>query len=110
MNVLSQQELSLCSIVLSELIIGALNHKTKSVELIDFYKGLGETMNIFDFDVQSAWVFANLKRNLIKQGKIIEDFDLMIASICLVNNLTLVTANTKHFERIEGLKIEDWTK
>ena len=38
-----------------------------------------------------------------------EDFDLMIASICLANDLILITNNTKHFDRIKELKIENWT-
>ncbi|MCP4148878.1 MAG: type II toxin-antitoxin system VapC family toxin [bacterium] len=35
--------------------------------------------------------------------------DLMIASICLANNVTLVTNNLKHFSRIEELPIENWS-
>lgn len=33
---------------------------------------------------------------------------LLIASIALANNLTLVTHNTGEFSRVEGLVIEDW--
>lgn len=36
------------------------------------------------------------------------DADLLIASYCLLNNCTLITNNTKHFENIEGLSYENW--
>lgn len=38
----------------------------------------------------------------------IEDADIFIAAIALVNDCTLVTANVRHFERVEGLKIVNW--
>ena len=37
-----------------------------------------------------------------------EDVDLIIASTALVHDLTLVTANTKHFDWIAGLKFDNW--
>jgi len=36
------------------------------------------------------------------------DMDLMIASIAIANNLTLVSNNTKHFERVKGLEVDNW--
>lgn len=43
-----------------------------------------------------------------KSGNIIEDFDLMIGTTGVIGDLTVVTHNTKHFNRIEGIKLEDW--
>ena len=37
------------------------------------------------------------------------DMDILIAAQCLAHNYTLVTANTKHFEIIDGLAVVDWT-
>ena len=39
-----------------------------------------------------------------------EDADIFIAVFCLRNNYTLVTDNTKHFQNINGLKIENWRR
>jgi tRNA(fMet)-specific endonuclease VapC len=36
--------------------------------------------------------------------------DLLIASIALANNVILVTHNTREFNRVKGLKVEDWEK
>ena len=45
---------------------------------------------------------------LVKSGNIIGDGDILIASYCIVNDYTLVTNNTKDFERIPDLEIENW--
>jgi tRNA(fMet)-specific endonuclease VapC len=62
-------------------------------------------------------IYGNIKRyakekvRLKKLGKPMHDeFDLLIAVTALQNKLTLVTDNTKHFEKIEELKIENWFK
>jgi len=52
--------------------------------------------------------FGELKALLEKNGNIIDDMDLLIASTALVNNMILVTNNVKHFRNIKGLKIENW--
>lgn len=44
----------------------------------------------------------------LHKGQIIEDNDIYIAAIAMVNNCTLVTSNTKHFGRVEGLKFVNW--
>lgn len=54
--------------------------------------------------------FAIEKARLRKAGNLIDDFDLLIGSTAIAHDLTLVTNNTKHFDRLDGLKIEDWIK
>ncbi len=44
----------------------------------------------------------------LHKGKQIEDNDIYIAATAIVNDCTLVTANVKHFERVEGLKLINW--
>ncbi len=53
---------------------------------------------------RAAIIYADLKRH----GKLIDDADIFIASICMEDNLILVTNNEKHFQRIKGLKLENW--
>ncbi|MFA6518299.1 MAG: type II toxin-antitoxin system VapC family toxin [Candidatus Shapirobacteria bacterium] len=67
-----------------------------------------EEMKIFEVDLRVARVFAEIRRELRKQGNLIDNMDLLIASTCLAYDLILVTSNKKHFERIGGLKI--WEK
>jgi tRNA(fMet)-specific endonuclease VapC len=51
---------------------------------------------------------ADLYVKLSDAGTPIDDNDLIIAAYCIVNDYTLVTNNTRHFERIDGLKLVNW--
>ena len=53
--------------------------------------------------------YGELRAQLRQQGAQCGEMDTMIAAHALVNKLTLVTHNTRHFERIDGLLLEDWT-
>jgi predicted nucleic acid-binding protein len=110
LQTVSQEKLASCSLVVAELFYRAKNASSKSrqTELKDFYEGLIYDLQIFDFNNGAAIIFADLKHLKVKTGKIIGDFDLMIASICLHNNLILVTNNLKDFEQIPDLKVENW--
>jgi len=54
-------------------------------------------------------IYAKEKARLKTKGKILDDFDLLIGATAIFNNLTLVTKNVSDFDRLEGIKIEDWT-
>jgi tRNA(fMet)-specific endonuclease VapC len=54
--------------------------------------------------------FADLKTELQIKGKLISDFDLIIAATALSFNYILVSNNEKHFSRISSLQIENWAK
>lgn len=66
------------------------------------------TANLLKLEVSSqAFItFGQLKFELKKNT--IEDLDTLIAAVALAHNLTLVTDNTKHFERVPNLKLENW--
>ncbi|MEM1322893.1 MAG: type II toxin-antitoxin system VapC family toxin [Bacteroidota bacterium] len=53
--------------------------------------------------------FAKEKARLRKDGKLIDDFDLLIGCTAIINELILVTNNTKHFTRLQDIELEDWT-
>ncbi len=52
--------------------------------------------------------FAIEKAKLKAIGKLIGEVDTLIASTALVHEMILVTRNVKHFDRIEGLQLENW--
>lgn len=60
------------------------------------------------FGDETAILFGKIRAQLARAGTPIGAYDLQIAAIALVNDLTLVTHNTREFERVEGLQIEDW--
>lgn len=63
------------------------------------------TMNVLPFDTAAAETFSHLRTQGVRVGTM----DLRIGSIALVRNLTLLTKNSIDFQRIPGLRIEDWT-
>jgi tRNA(fMet)-specific endonuclease VapC len=92
----------------TELLFGAYNSAKKEDNLSHFKSFLDE-MEIIGFDKSAAEVFARLKAQLKQAGLMIDDMDLMIASICVANHFTRVTNNTKHFQRINELSLENWS-
>lgn len=68
-----------------------------------------ENIPVLPFSGNVVEIFAKLRADLLKNGNIIEDFDIMIASTAIANNATLVTNNEKHFLHIPNILIENWT-
>ena len=58
--------------------------------------------------INSFDIYAKEKVRLQKEGNIIDDFDLLIGTTAIVNNLILVTNNDRHFKRLNDIKIENW--
>ncbi len=100
-------EIYLCSVVKAELSYGAnkSGNPTKNLEKIKMFF---EPFTSLQFDDNAANIYGEIKSDLATKGTPIGPNDLLIASIALSNNLTLVTHNTGEFKRVENLKIEDW--
>lgn len=93
----------------TELLYGAFN----SERIEQNIKKINETMKdieILEFSRDASLIFAENKAALKKKGSMLHDMDLLIASVTLANHSVLVTNNTKHFERIRGLKLENWMR
>lgn len=69
---------------------------------------LKQEAGILELDEAGLDIAATIYQRLRRSGTLIEDADILIAAIALANDATLVTRNTKHFERIEELKLENW--
>lgn len=97
-------------ITILELLYGVANSAT--LKQTENRKRLKELEDSFDDRVlliRSAFEnFSIQKVHLRKLGTLISDFDLLIGSTALINNLTLVSRNVKEMNRIEGLKLENW--
>jgi len=75
-----------------------------------FLLTLKESSTILEQTYESSKKAAEIYAELKKQGKLINDADILIASIVITNNAVLVTSNETHFKRIKGLKVENWLK
>ena len=52
--------------------------------------------------------YGKIKSELERSGQALDDADILIASMTLANNATLVSNNIGHFKRIRGLKLQNW--
>jgi tRNA(fMet)-specific endonuclease VapC len=108
-ELIPNQEIKIPIIVKAELIYKIEKSKLRERNR-NIYKRFIEAFEIVNFDDEALNQYAKIRLNLEKNGIIIGSNDLFIASISLANNGILITHNTKEFERISGLHIEDWVK
>ena len=102
----SAGEVTLCSVVVAELLFGALRSRDPAKNLADV-RALVARFGSLEFDDLSAEEYATIKADLAAKGTPIGPNDLLIAAIALVNGLTLVTHNTAEFSRVVGLTLDD---
>ncbi len=98
------------SINLGELLYGAA--KRQSPRLLALVLDVvRQAQEILPFDERAAEVYGPLRAELEARGAPLAEPDLRIASIALSRQLTLVTGNVKHFDRVSklrGLRVENW--
>jgi len=105
----SKKDIYVSSITIAELEYGVAKSQfpeKNKIALIEFLS----IFNILPFDDTDAAKFGIIKTDLEKKGKIIGPMDLLIAGQAKSKKMILVTNNKKEFERVEGLKIENWVK
>ena len=100
------EEIVLNQMSFYELMIGLdfdnLIHKKEE----NFYDELFEDYKNLSLDKNSSKMASKISFELKKDGKIIGDFDCIIAGVYLANGVNkIITRNVKHFERIKGLKV-----
>lgn len=94
-------------ITLAELYYGiSKSENPKHRNEVDLVKDMFKVVPI----MSSLEMYGHQKYKLEKLGLPIDDFDILIGVTAIVNDMTLVTHNTKHFDRIEGLRLIDWEK
>lgn len=97
---------AISEITLAELLYGAEKSQniSKNLFVIENFADRIVILPIFD----SLRVYAKEKARLKTTGNIISDFDLLIGATAIVNDLTLITRNTRELNRMQNLKIENW--
>ena len=93
-------------IVAAELRYGAT--KSGSKNLVDHVDLLLAALEILPLEPPADQEYAKLRYHLIRKGITIGPNDMLIAAHALATGLTVVTANTREFTRVPGLKVENW--
>ena len=92
-------------ISLAELYDGILRSPDPDSDEQGLRDFLATGIDIVDVDAETCRIFARERGRLRAAGMLIPDFDLMIGATALRHNLTLLTNNRRHFERLTGLHI-----
>jgi tRNA(fMet)-specific endonuclease VapC len=97
---------AISEITLAELVYGAekSHHSIKNHKLIE---ELIEQVAVIPL-YSAIYIYGKEKARLSALGTMIGDFDLLIASTAVENELIMVTENVSEFERIKGIKIQNW--
>jgi len=105
----SPKNVAICTITLFELQYGI----EKSQYLQRSEEALTKfllPLNLIDLDRSAAIEAAAIRAQLERKGMPIGPYDLLIAGLARSRDMTLVTNNTKEFERIAGLHLENWVE
>ena len=109
MDGMSRENMGISAITVAELDYGVAaskkqSHNAKRLDrfLLDF--------EVIDFNRTSAAAYGSIRSNLQAKGMPIGPMDFLIAAHALALNAILVTNNTREFERVPNLHVEDWTR
>ena len=105
------EEVGVENCFVSEITIAELKYgvekskqKTKNKETLEKFQNKFTILPIFT----ALDIYAKEKARLKTKGKILDDFDLLIGATAISNNITIATRNVSDFNRLEGIRIEDW--
>ena len=104
------EEIFISVITASELLHGILRAKEERVRIrrSNFVEGILQAFPIIPINLNIARIHAKIWADLKSKGMMIGLHDSWIAATCIVYNYTLITRNTREFERVKGLIIESW--
>ena len=101
------EEIAVSTLVIAELNYGAKSSQNpeKNLEKLTHFIDI---IRIIPFDLSCAIKFGDIKSKLRTIGKPTGEVDALIAATAITHNAILITNNLKHFENIDGLKMENW--
>jgi tRNA(fMet)-specific endonuclease VapC len=100
-------QMCISSVTLMELIYGAERSSAIERNLRDI-EGLIARLEVLSFDTDAAIHAGQIRAELSKSGKIIGPYDCLIAAHARATGLILVSNNLHEFERVQGLRLENW--
>lgn len=98
--------IGLSSVTLGELSYGVEKSRSSRNRLV--LESFLPPLEVVPFGAEAAWHYGKVRSMLERQGTPIGALDTLIAAHALALGLTLVTHNTREFDRVEGLRVENW--
>ncbi len=97
---------------ISEMTVAELKYGVENSKTIEAMRKVVEAF-ILKFPIipiyTSLDIYAKEKARLRKKGLMIDDFDILIGSTAIANDMVMVTKNVTHLSRLENIVIDDWT-
>lgn len=97
---------------ISEMTVAELKYGVENSKNVEEMRKIVEafTQKFFVIPIYNALdIYAKEKAKLRKQGLMIDDFDILIGSTSVANDMIMVTNNVAHLSRLDNIIIEDWT-
>ena len=101
------EEISISVVTYAELLFWTKRSEKTDRQIIDVFVS---ELVVHSWNEQAAEIYAEIRHNLQRSGKLIGAMDMLIAAHAQSLEATLITNNTKHFERIPGLSVENWVQ
>ena len=96
------------AITYAELMFGLKRNYSKQLDL--WLHEILDKFKVIVFDESSSVIYGEIRAVLEKSGISLDNTDMLIAASALAVGAVLVSHNTKHFSKINGIKVEDWCK
>ena len=97
---------------ISEMTVAELKYGVENSKNVEEMRKIVEAFirKFFVIPIYNALdIYAKEKAKLRKQGLMIDDFDILIGSTSVANDMIMVTNNVAHLSRLDNIIIEDWT-
>lgn len=101
------EQMCISTVTLMELIYGAEKSSDPARNLFSI-EGFAARLEVLNYDKEAATHTGQLRAELARVGKPIGPYDQMIAGHARSQGLILVTNNRREFDRVPGLRVEDW--
>lgn len=101
-----RESLAISAVTVAELAFGVA--KSSRAESRAKLENFVSKFPVLDWNQDAAWVYGPVRKALEAKGQRIGERDLLLACQALALGATMVTNNTREFERVAGLKLENW--
>ena len=105
----NQGAMAISTVTLGELVYGAERSSDPTRNLRDV-EGFAARVEVCSFDENAAFHFGQVRSELYARGEPIGPYDMMIAAHARSLGLILITNNRNEFDRVDGLRVENWVK
>ena len=101
------EDMCISAITMAELEFGVCNSSRPDQNRLALLLFLSR-IAVLPFDAEAAREYGDIRADLTKKGTLIGANDLLIAAHARSLGLTLITNNTREFDRVENLRVENW--